>query len=327
VLCGLTLLLYFSHVVALIMAMAGIGIAEIGFVIRDRRRPPIVAAMTFAPAILLTAAFFFSQGRGYVDRLSPPRLLENLLSFEALVAYTHIEAWLAIGVAIIFAAAIIGTILRMRRGLIVWDSLAIAALVALAMYFLVPNSATGGGQISFRLSLFVYFFLILWLAGRTLEHVWLGIIPTIAISLAMIAVNVATAARISRYISDFVSIAPHIPTHSTLLPVRASWDDYLPDGQSFTHKVRPLLLAAGYVAAERGVIDLKNYEASQGYFPLLWREPIDAIKPDYIVLWQTGRVDPNYSKMERIQLLDATYEHVYTSPHGWAKLYHRRDAK
>ena len=198
-----------------------------------------------------------------------------------------------------------------------WDIFAILAILSIAIYFLVPNSASGGGQISFRLSLFPYFFLILWFAARQFHRKLLIVVAMISITTVIL--QYTTAARLSDYVADFTSIGPHIKRGSTLLPVMASWDEYLPNGRPFTHKVRPMLLAAGYVAAERGIIDLGNYEASQGYFPLLWRNKIDSLSADYVVVWQTGKPD------SPLVDLDAEYERVYTSPHGWAKLYRRRN--
>jgi hypothetical protein len=329
VLMLLVLLMYFSHVVPLIMAMLAIGGIEIAFCQREKKVDVARLgrlAIAFAPGIILSAAFFLSRGKGEVDRLSPGVLFLQFVRLQALVSYTKIEAWLAIAVALLFLIATICTIRRISQNAqIIWDIFAVLAIVSTAIYFIVPNSASGGGQISFRLSLFPYFFLILWLAARPMPRKISIFVATMIsiISIATIIVQYTTAARVSDYVAEFTSISPHVKRGSTLLPVIASWDDYLPNGKSFTHKVRPMLLAAGYVAAERGVIDLGNYEASQGYFPLLWKNGVDLKNADYIVVWQTGKTDRDSLLTAMQPLLDAQYHRVYTSPHGWAKLYRR----
>ncbi|HEY1629660.1 MAG TPA: hypothetical protein VGF52_07355 [Tepidisphaeraceae bacterium] len=316
---GLTLLLYFSHIVSLIMAIMVIGCVEIGFAIRDRslaKSRIIKAAIAFAPAVVLTAAFFLSRGSGQVDRLSPKVLIEQLIQLQALLSYSQAEAHLAIAVACIFAVAVIFTIARMRGGLIIYDSLAAAVIVALVLYFLVPNSAAGGGLISFRLAMFVYFVLMLWLAARPIRWAPIGIAALIAISMGFVALNYRTAARVSAYVTDFTSIAPHVRRGSTLLPVLASWKEYSPNGRPFTYRIRPMLLAAGYVAAERGVIDLGNYEASQGYFPLLWKDPNHPPLADYIVVWRTGPIDKDSRLIPMQSLIETKYQLAFISRHG-----------
>jgi len=110
------------------------------------------------------------------------------------------------------------------------------------------------------------------------------------------------------------------------MPVMASTDDYLPDGQRFTHKLRPFLSAAGYVTTQCGAIDLSNYEAGETYFPLRWRNDIrpDPADAQYIIVWQTGGIDADSPLRQIAPILARAYSVVYVSPHGWATLYQRK---
>jgi hypothetical protein len=113
-----------------------------------------------------------------------------------------------------------------------------------------------------------------------------------------------------------------------------------------------LLFAAGYVAGERGVVDLHNYEARTKYFPFLYREELNPFKHiwknkslykmprvdflsypertggtvDYVLLWglredQRGSEDV-HSTME--QLRDG-YELIHESERKWMKLFRRKN--
>ena len=93
----LVLLMYFSHVVPLIMATLAVGGIEIAFWSENKNVARLGRAMiAFAPGIMLSAAFFLSRGSGVVDRLSPRVLFLQLIRLQALVSYTKIESWLAL---------------------------------------------------------------------------------------------------------------------------------------------------------------------------------------------------------------------------------------
>jgi hypothetical protein len=336
VLGALLLLLYFSHVVPLVMAVLAICGMELAHWMEGRRsdgiagRSPIAPAVTAcAPAVMLAVAFFIWHRSGAVQRLPAGVLLQQLVRFSALVGDERGQVFLAMVVAGLLGVAAIFMLFRLLRGeRCVWDVLAVLAVVAVGIYFVAPNSAAGGGQINLRLGLFPYFFLLLWLASRPFPRA-LGV-AAMALA-AMLAFSMGgtqhrSAIRISQYMDDFTSIASHVSRGSTLMPVMASTDDYLPDGKRFTHKLRPFLSAAGYVTTQCGAIDLGNYEAGENYFPLMWRQgPFRGPGfADYIVVWQTGGIDADSPLNEIRPFLMRLYRRIFVSPHGWATLYQRK---
>jgi hypothetical protein len=335
VLGGLLLLLYFSHVVPLVMAVLTICAIELAHRLdRGRsgdganRMPITPGIIACAPAVILAAAFFIWHRSSTVERLPADVLLQQLVRFSALVGDERGQVFLAMVVAALFGVETIYILWRLSRdGRCVWDVLGVLAVVAIGIYFIVPNSAAGGGQISLRLGLFPYFLILLWLASRPFPRVLGtgGIALAALIAFSLGGTQHRSAKQIDAYMDDFTSIASHISRGSTLLPVMASTDDYLPDGRRFTHKLRPFLSAAGYVTTQREGIDLSNYEAGENYFPLIWRKsPLGgAALADYIVVWQTGGVDADSPLNQVRPILAVSYRRVYISPHGWATLYQR----
>jgi hypothetical protein len=116
-------------------------------------------------------------------------------------------------------------------------------------------------------------------------------------------------------------------------------------------RVLPLLHAASWIAADRGAIDLLNYEADLGYFPMsfrdganpyrLMRTGLEMVPPcvslhrydrmaprplDFILVWGATRADPRHPcTADILGHLAASYERVFvSSPNARAELYRRK---
>jgi hypothetical protein len=164
-------------------------------------------------------------------------------------------------------------------------------------------------------------------------------------ALALIAFDVLVYARVNDDLNEYMSAGPFIKPGSTLLSLEL-------DGASVPHEmVHPLLHAAGYVAAQRSVVDFTNYEANEGYFPIGF---IPAANPythigdgeqhpfvldildytkrtgrnlDYVLLW--GGDDAETAARADVQpvlaQLRVGYEQIYVSPRrGLVRLYRRK---
>ena len=123
------------------------------------------------------------------------------------------------------------------------------------------------------------------------------------------------------------------------------------DGSPLSLRVLPFLHAASWIAAERGVVDLLNYEADLGYFPVRFRPEAnpyrilrtgletrppcvslnryDRLGPrplDYILVWGARAADRSHPCAQAVfQHLDERYSRVSASePRGLAELYKRK---
>jgi hypothetical protein len=113
----------------------------------------------------------------------------------------------------------------------------------------------------------------------------------------------------------------------------------------------PFLHAAGYIAAERTVVEYTNYEADLGYFPTVFREEtnpyralrwgVEVLPPcpdfpryarrklppiDYMLVWSRRFADPAHPCVSGTrEHLARDYQLIFTSsPSGLAELYRRK---
>jgi hypothetical protein len=136
---------------------------------------------------------------------------------------------------------------------------------------------------------------------------------------------------------DYVSCAKEIPPGSTFLPLCVT------DGtaQNFNHGIRVFLHAGAYLAVDRRLIDLANYEAAQNYFPILYvpqASPERVIKEDgsgllnyrvrtsgrridYVLVWDVLSGPAATAPATTREDLHQEYKQVYLSPRGFLKLY------
>ena len=138
-----------------------------------------------------------------------------------------------------------------------------------------------------------------------------------------------------------------------MLPLSFVGEDWrLRDRTLSGYKVRPFEHAVGYVACRKRIVDLTEYQADQGYFPILYRpgeNPYRILVPeegvaedalrsldwsayergggrvDYVLLWARSASTPRPGENEFLARLARDFDPVFTSsPRGLAELYRRR---
>lgn len=175
-----------------------------------------------------------------------------------------------------------------------------------------------------------------------------------ALTLTFLALHWASYQKLDRLIADFEALAPQLPADTTLLVVAR---DEGVAGEDLVFKVHPLEHAAGYLAVGHHIVDLSDYQAAQGYFPIGYRKERDPypLLPDlatdpelllpasrldvlgyeesthgrvaFLVLWGVGptaRAEPGMRAL--LRELEKGYRLVATSPLGLAELYQRLPA-
>jgi len=181
----------------------------------------------------------------------------------------------------------------------------------------------------------------------------------VSIALAMLALHSAKYKELNHYLAEYMSGMHYIEPNTTLLPIAFSRGGDTANGRSLSLRIDFVLNAAGYIATEKRVIDLGNYEASQtNHFPILFRPelnpavnlyyaPLDiqtrelrAIPTeiagyqrcpgrhiDYVLLWGVRDRDRDKAIPRLIfKQLHEAYDLIYTSPqHGLMQLYRRKD--
>ncbi len=317
----LSLLLYFCHIVSLVMAYVGIGLLTLWVVLFDliqdkpersfdfpvlwktfgRRVVPLIFA--FLPTVILAVAFLFRRGVASPEigiRRSFHWLLRDLIQMESLVSFQKEESWCSIGLGILFAALVfylVASKIRWRR-LYRWDGLLAVVLGYVLIYFFAPNAMSEGSFITDRLNLYPFFGLVLWLGvssyPRSVKRG--GMLVAIVITVASLGLHTLKYSELNHYLAEYLSGMRLIEPNRTLLPLAFDSRGHGPDGRVLSLKVRPFLHASGYIAAKRHVVEFTNYEAgAYRYFPVLFRSnlnPYDHIgMKDRSIVWEPPQVD------------------------------------
>ena len=317
----LSLLLYFCHIVSLVMAYVGIALLTVWFIsydlIRDkpgsrfsfqvlretfgRRVLPLILA--FLPTVIIVVLFLSWQGVESSEigiRRSFHWLFRDLIQMESLVSFQREESFCSIGLGILFTGLFLYLVVSKmrRRQWDRWDGLLAVVLGYALIYFLAPNAMSEGSFITDRLNLYPFFAIVLWFGVRPyLKIVKRGIVLiAIVITAALLGLHTLKYSELNNYLAEYLSGMHLIEPNKTLLPLAFDSQGHGSDGRVLSLKVRPFLHAAGYIAARRHVVDFTNYEAGAfNCFPVLFRanlNPYDHIGiKDRSIVWEPPQVD------------------------------------
>jgi hypothetical protein len=264
----LLLLCWFSHIVSLVLALASIGVL---WLVTLRGRPlrrHLLHVLILAPQVILPLWFVQAQGGGTVPAQTGSRgLWLSLLGFRVLYRFGREQVWIGIALAVLFLGLTALT-LAGKLGKNAWreeDGFLLAALLAVALYFLSPEGMAGGLLMKSRLSLYPWLLLIPWLAprlGRPGRAAVLGAVGIV--TLFQIAMLVHWYRLLQPEIRELVAAAEPIEPDSRVLPL-------LFKRNAAALPVDVLGHALSYVDAEKGLVDWGNYEAMTGHFPVRFR--------------------------------------------------------
>jgi hypothetical protein len=275
----------------------------------------------------------------------------SLATGDVLVAYNLRELWVA-RVFVLFLAAVSLAVLwqRARRPRLGrCDGLLLSAVAVTFLYWTLPDRVAVASYISARLGLFALVLLMMWLAAQPFARRTRRLIAAVGASITLLfaAARQPAYRALSGQLRDYLSVAPHLETGTTLLPLCFARRGVGQDGRTPSLKVEPFLHAAGWLAVERQVVDLSNYEAMMGVFPVDFRPELDPFRHilpphslelaparaditgyaertpgriDYVLVWGLA---PGAAPQLEAQLV-AGWEPVYVSPAGYAKLYRQR---
>ncbi len=308
------------------------------------------------PGLAFVLAFVAEEGARDFQRLPLAVLVRHLGSLYSIDSFSKRELWVSVPLAALLALLVALGLSRLRRrGLAPADGYGLATLGLLAAYFLAPVGLAGGGYLNQRLLLFVAFAALLWIAADApLDRFRAPIVALVAaLALVQVGMHGRSQARLNADLAEYRSVAAALTPGSTLLS--ASFAHRGSGGAAESLRIEPFQHMAGRLAAERGVIDLTDYQADRGYFPVVYRPECDPYRllgsqgtiddledepprvdlgrlpqagcgeVDFVLVWGLGL--GTHGAAEQKPLLDqlaAGYERVSTSPRGLAELYRRR---
>jgi hypothetical protein len=364
---GLVAALYLCHPVALLMSGITVGaLAAWSAAVRRvrrgaregaparilaaRRRAVLLPLLGLVPAAMLATLSLAREAHAATFRYSPFGVrVKYLATLNVLRSYGDAPERIAarlLAVTLVVAVTWALVIAWRRRTLGRQGGLLAAMAVSLLVYFAAPDATLGGSYVTLRLSLFPVLLILLWLARQPIGRpAGRAVVAVAACCTVLLAVSQWRVCRASApLLRDFCSAAAYVKPGATLLPLiddaRAPSAAATPAGK----QPRVLLFhnAAGYLAAMRDAVDLRNYQASLGYFPTLYRPELDptrylAADPpdvagylnatggratvDYLLVCPADRGDAVLESLA--PAVRAKYRPAYHSPAGAVALYAR----
>jgi hypothetical protein len=304
--------LYFAHIVSLVTAYLALGaLALIATgsdvflwrrgrsvggrdVWRRFRSRCLIALCALLPTLALTLNFLSQKGTARSVPLAAKLQWDRLYMLESLVSYRDGEELLSRGVFWMFASLAAYVLARkiLRKQWNRWDGLLLVAAGYVLVYFRAPDAMSGGGFISHRLILYPFLALVLWFAAQTYD--WVSRVAVqgvaVALALAMVALHTSTYARLNEYLDEYVSAADFIAPNTTLLPLCFTHNGH-DEGAFLSRRIGLFLHASGHIAAQRRIVELDNYEGNTTYFPVMFREEVNAFRHMGTLEAQPPKVD------------------------------------
>ncbi len=302
----LTILLYLTHLISIVLAFLTIGFFLIWPVLLDLipqirwrqfdlfflwnafRSSALMAFFAFLPALILVVKFLIQRGMEMTTTTLSvewlPRL-HHLLRLDSLVSYREMDVWLAKALICVFMLIIVYLVILkyLTRQVNCWDGLLFILAGCVYLYFSMPDEVSWVGYVfmSHRMSLYIFLILILWFGAMSYGRLTrLGIqLVTAGIAVTMLGFYTTKYAELNDYLEEYLSGMHLIETNTTLLPL--SFSPYGRDahGRRLSLRIAPFAQASGYIAAQRDIVDLNNIEGNTGVHPIVYN-PL--VNPNYI---------------------------------------------
>ena len=251
------------------------------------RRQVLPQALAFAPALLLTAGFLMARESAPIAASADLAYrLGSTGAISFLLAYNLDE--LLAGALLALCVAVFGAMILLRawrRQPVAHWSLLVGALFAVLMMLLMkdtevisPNGMHGGGYMLFRIQPFIWMFALLWLASnlsaRRLQLA--AILAGLGISALGAALRAPEYANLQQQLAEYDQAAQYLQAGDLVLAINAHRGGIRDDGVPLSRFADVFRHRINRVAVSTGAFSINNYEASMGYFPLVYR---DAVNP------------------------------------------------
>ena len=249
----------------------------------------IPIGMAALPSAGLFLHYWLTHSGSSAVRESFSRLVRNAVGLGSIITHSRWEAVPSLVLSASFLVIGIGVLrrdaLKGRRASAVGLLIAIVAMFAL--YFVAPNSAGGGNWINARLLLYPFLVAVLWFACYRFSRRERGGIIVVAslVTLALLGFHLRSVSSLSAEVEQSLACGAEVAANSTVLPVSFSRRGRDEIGSPLSWKTASFSHFAGYVAADRCMVQFDNYAAWKGYFPVFWRS---GLSPRRGRLWPDG---------------------------------------
>jgi len=319
------------------------------------RRVWMSTAAAVLPVVGLLSFFIWAKQPVPSDTPSALALARGLLRLDSLVALRQSEELGSTAVVALFACLLVRGLasLYATRRVRPSDAWLAAAGAFTLLYFLAPRRIAGGAYVNERLQLFPFFALLPWYASQPFPPALRKLVQITgaALALSSLCLHVAAALELRPQAAEMLSVGDRLVPGRTLLPL-----SFAQQGWGLARerpRVKVFLHAASYLAAERGLVNLANYEGNYVHFPLIFRDEVNPFvhlaaeqglegEPpcadldnwtrstgrsiDYVLLWglRGRRLDGEPCANRMLDQIDRDYDLVHVSERKLVRLYERR---
>jgi hypothetical protein len=332
----LSLILYFSHLFSFALYLVFISIFTLSDFIKLKTIRNIAQRIEFIflsnlLPILFLLNYFLKKKSGEKIYWTLHEKIDYLLKIKPIVnfdpavmdRYFIILKWIFIITS--FIALIYHSLHKRTLHQII--PFIIFILITAFLYFILPNTSSGGGYISDRFALYLYLFIIVFIASAPIQLSSTLINSTFLIIIIPLTARLTLKATeiyqfMNNEITNLMKCQSSIKNGAVVLPIvfQKHW--------LYGH-------VSNYLSINKPLVLLENYEASQGYFPVLWKSetlpiinlPIifntptyldfsgyyqrSGLKVNYVLLWDNIK---DYSSPQQQQLLNdlnENYQLIY----------------
>ncbi|MDP9361979.1 MAG: hypothetical protein M3P29_11060 [Acidobacteriota bacterium] len=285
IVAGLLLLCYFSHPMATVLAIGSMAVLWLATLPGRSLATHEQHLFSVLPAVTLLAWFFRLRG---VTLLRAPVSASGLFSYImrmwVILSFDEIQAKVGLVLFFVLSALIIVTLIRREWRWQEGDAFVLLTLALVLVYARTPAASSGGTMIMERMSLFVVLSPIVWLAPRLPRRATIAFVLLFSIlSLAYTGYLVRRYRGLSRRVTELVHSADAIGRDTAFVT-------FLRDARPHGTFISVQMHAIDYAAIEKSSVDVNNYEAVTGYFPIRFR-PGMPVPENTIVGAQFGVID------------------------------------
>ena len=375
-LLALTLILtYFVHVIAAVNTLLALGIlALLRLIVRGDRRTFGLSLSAVVPVTALLLFFFVQTPRTMPTETTKFLPLFGLIRaffvqlpnpfyalYSPLVTHTWLDAVFTLPLIVLMLGFVFFVLVkRIRAKAVPIPELLGAVTVFFFIVVWTPNRLGEVGWLPDRFLPYAYALVVLWVSTFELSaRRWRTVAATgLTLWGALMLYRLPVHAALNGSVKEYLAVARSIDDESTVLPLYLTRDSAPPPGLRALYpnmRYDELRHALGYIALDKRIVDLVDYQAAKAYFPITY----DAVKDpsrylsegglkaleyppftldiagyaektgatvDYVLLW--GDLDAVRQRSDVQNMLQqlTDYELVFVSePRGLLHLYARRE--
>ena len=284
-LASLSTIVYLSHIFNFMLLGIIIFVNEIQYAlyfrkIRQAFKQFLFPTLIVLPGLILSVLFVVSNSsfkHSPPTYLSSDRLLQTIidlspvitLNYDSEVGFAHIILYT---LCVLLLMVIIDFFRKRKQALHFRPYWLVSSLIVLLLFFVFPDWIASGGFISIRWALFFFLMLIVLIAAKGLppNQLFLPVAVLLTTHVFFVSYHNERTKILSDDAATLVRAEEFMEDNTVLLPL-----NYSNNWIQINH--------ACYMATQKNIVSLDNYEPTKPHFPLIWKqgEQVYDLMPKY----------------------------------------------